>query len=195
MVAWTTASTILQIEEIHSSDQAVVAWTTVSTILQIEENHFSNPLPHRWQKCKSCSWMAFPSLVGGLYFFDLLFEMSLEGNFHEFQIEDPLCRKFTIFFYNYGMYYTLFYKVLLQCYSVLQNTTPALLRTTPVLLRATKYYASTTPYYKLLVQHYSVLLAAVTVAAPHAPRMKKKPHEKDCECSCIQHNWTIPPNP
>ena len=41
----TTASTILQIEEIHSFDQAVVARTTASTILQIEENHFSNPTP------------------------------------------------------------------------------------------------------------------------------------------------------
>ena len=76
---------------------------------------------------------------------------------------------------------TPYYKILLQHYSVLQSTSP-------ILLRATKYYASTTPYYKLLVQHYSVLLAAVTVAAPHALRMKKKPHEKDCECSCIQHN-------
>ena len=55
--------------------------------------------------------------------------------------------------------------------------------------------AQATLYYKVLLQYYSVLLAAVTVAAPHALRMKKKPHEKDCECSCIQHNWTIPPNP
>ena len=39
----------------------------------------------------------------------------------------------------------------------------------------------------LLLQYYSVLLAAVTVAAPQALRMKKNPHEKDCECSCIQH--------
>ena len=114
---------------------------------------------------------------------------------------------------------TLYWKVLLcttKHFSVLQSTTPVLLRTTkyyssitlyckvllqyyssttPVLLRATKYYANTTPYYKLLLQYYSVLLAAVTVAAPHGLRMKKNPHEKDCECSCIQHNWRIPPNP
>ena len=78
---------------------------------------------------------------------------------------------------------TPYYKVLLQYYSVLQSTTLSL------------YYKSTTPYYKVLRQDYSVLLAAVTVAAPHALRMKKNPHEKDCECSCIQHNWPIPPNP
>ena len=43
---------------------------------------------------------------------------------------------------------TLYYKVLLQYYSVLQSTTP-------VLLCTTKYYSSTTLYYKVLLQHYS----------------------------------------
>ena len=58
---------------------------------------------------------------------------------------------------------TLFYKVLLQYYSVLQSTTPILLRTTntslytPVLPCTTKYYSSSTLYYKVLLQYYSVL--------------------------------------
>ena len=41
---------------------------------------------------------------------------------------------------------TLYYKVLLQCYSVLQSTTP-------VLLCTRKYYSSTTLYYKVLLQY------------------------------------------
>ena len=45
---------------------------------------------------------------------------------------------------------TLYYKVLLQYYSVLQSTTP-------VLLCTTKYYSSTSLYYKVLLQYYSVL--------------------------------------
>ena len=65
---------------------------------------------------------------------------------------------------------TLYYKVLLQCYSVLQSTTPVLLcttkyyssttvlqRTTPVLVCTARYYSSTTLYYKVLLQYYSVL--------------------------------------
>ena len=77
---------------------------------------------------------------------------------------------------------TLYYKVLVQYYSVLQSTSPVLLcttkyyssttlyytvllqyysvlqSTTPVLLCTTKYYSSTTLYYKVLLQYYSVLL-------------------------------------
>ena len=45
---------------------------------------------------------------------------------------------------------TLYHKVLLQYYSVLQSTTP-------VLLCTTKFYSSTTLYYKVLFQYYSVL--------------------------------------
>ena len=41
---------------------------------------------------------------------------------------------------------TLYYTVLLQCYSVLH-------RSIPVLVRTTKYYASTTLYYKVLLQY------------------------------------------
>ena len=76
---------------------------------------------------------------------------------------------------------TLYYKVQLQYYSVLQSTNPVLLcttkyyssttlyykvllqyysvlqSTTPVLLCTTKYYSSTTLYYKVLLQYYSVL--------------------------------------
>ena len=75
---------------------------------------------------------------------------------------------------------TLYYKVLLQYFSVLQSTTTyfsvlqstttyysVLQSTKPVLLRTTKYYSvlqsttpvlqSTTLYYKVLLQHYSVL--------------------------------------
>ena len=75
----------------------------------------------------------------------------------------------------------LYYKVLLQYYSVLHSTTPVLLcttkyyssttlyckvllqyysvlqSTTPVLLCTTKYYSSTTLYCKVLLQYYSVL--------------------------------------
>ena len=51
---------------------------------------------------------------------------------------------------------TLYYKELLQYYSVLQSTTP-------VLLCATKYYSSTTPYYKVLLQYYSVLQSTTPV--------------------------------
>ena len=43
---------------------------------------------------------------------------------------------------------TLYYKVLLQYYSVLQSTTP-------VLLCTTQYYSSTSLYYKVLRQYYS----------------------------------------
>ena len=60
---------------------------------------------------------------------------------------------------------TLYYKALLQLYSVLPSTLPVLLqyysvlqRTTPVLLRAAKYYSNTTLYYKVLLQYYKVLL-------------------------------------
>ena len=48
---------------------------------------------------------------------------------------------------------TLYYKVLLQYYSVLQSTTP-------VLLCTTQCYSSTTLYYKVLLQYYSVLQSA-----------------------------------
>ena len=51
---------------------------------------------------------------------------------------------------------TLYYKVLLQYYSVLQ-------RTTPVLLCTTTYYSSTTLYYKVLLQYYCVLQSTTTV--------------------------------
>ena len=49
---------------------------------------------------------------------------------------------------------TLYYKVLLQYYSVLQSTSPVL--PTPVLLGTTKYYSSTTLYYKVSLQYYSL---------------------------------------
>ena len=71
---------------------------------------------------------------------------------------------------------TLYYKVLLQYFSVLQSTTPVLLcpvllRTTEcystsatqVLLSATKYYSSTAVYYKVLLQYYSVLQSTTPV--------------------------------
>ena len=81
----------------------------------------------------------------------------------------------------------LYYKLLLQHYSVLHSTTPVLLcttkyyssttlyykvlpqyysvlhSTTPVLLRTTKYYSSTTLYYKVLLQYYSVLQSTTPV--------------------------------
>ena len=50
---------------------------------------------------------------------------------------------------------TLYYKVLLQYFSVLQSATP-------VLLCTTKYYSSTTLYYKVLFQYYSVLQSSTT---------------------------------
>ena len=50
----------------------------------------------------------------------------------------------------------LYYKVLLQYYSVLQSTTP-------VLPCTTKYYSSTTLYYKVLLQYYSVLQSTTPV--------------------------------
>ena len=80
----------------------------------------------------------------------------------------------------------LYYKVLLQYYSVLQRTTQVLLcttkyyssttlyckvllqyysvlqSTTPVLLCTTRYYSSTTLYYKVLLQYYSVLHSTTT---------------------------------
>ena len=83
---------------------------------------------------------------------------------------------------------TLYCKVLLQYYSVLQSAIPVLLcttkyyssttlyytvlqRTTPVLLCTTKYYSvlqrtnysSTTLYYKVLLQYYSVLQSTTPV--------------------------------
>ena len=48
----------------------------------------------------------------------------------------------------------LYYKVLLQYYSVLHSTTP-------VLLCTTKYYSSTTLYCKVLLQYYSLLLSTL----------------------------------
>ena len=55
---------------------------------------------------------------------------------------------------------TLYYRVLLQYYSVLQSSTPILFRTTKYYSSntlTTKSYSSTTLYYKVLVQYYSVL--------------------------------------
>ena len=51
---------------------------------------------------------------------------------------------------------TLYYTVLLQYYSVLQSTTPLLLCTT-------QCYSTTTLYYKLLLQYYSVLQSTTPV--------------------------------
>ena len=48
---------------------------------------------------------------------------------------------------------TLYYKVLLQYYSVLQSTTPILLRIT----NTTLYYSSTALYYKVLLKYCPVL--------------------------------------
>ena len=74
---------------------------------------------------------------------------------------------------------TLYYKVLLQYYSVLQRTTPVLLCITKcyssttlcykVLLCTTKYY-STTLYWKVLLQYYSVLLYKVLLQYDLVPR-------------------------
>ena len=50
---------------------------------------------------------------------------------------------------------TLYYKVLLQYYPVLQST--------PVLLCTAKYYSSTTLYYKVLLQYYPVLQSTTPV--------------------------------
>ena len=73
---------------------------------------------------------------------------------------------------------TVYYKVLLQYYSVLQCTTPVLLCTTThynvlhqyysvlqstTLLCTTKCYSSTTLYYKVLLQYYSVLQSTTPV--------------------------------
>ena len=82
---------------------------------------------------------------------------------------------------------TLYYKVLLEYYSVLESPTPVLVcttkyyssttlyykvllqyysvlqSTTPVLLCTTKYYSSTALYYKVLLQYYSVLQSATPV--------------------------------
>ena len=57
-------------------------------------------------------------------------------------------------------YYSVLYKVLSQCCSVLQSTAPALQGVTPALLCTTEYYFSTTVCYKVLLQHYSVLQSA-----------------------------------
>ena len=70
-----------------------------------------------------------------------------------------------------GSVTSLYYKVLLQYYSVLQSTTNSsttlyytvLQRTAPVLLCTAKYYSSTTLYYKVLLQYYSVLQSATPV--------------------------------
>ena len=48
---------------------------------------------------------------------------------------------------------TLYYKVLLQYYPVLQSTNQVLLGTTPVLPCSTKYYSTTNLYYKVLLQY------------------------------------------
>ena len=69
---------------------------------------------------------------------------------------------------------TLYCKVLLQYYSVLQSATPVLLHSTTtyyssttlyykVLLCTAKYYSSTTLYYKVLLQYYSVLQSTTPV--------------------------------
>ena len=64
----------------------------------------------------------------------------------------------------------MYYKVLLQCYPVLQSTTPVLpcttknySSTTPVLPCTTKYYSNTNLYYKVLLQYYSVLQSTTQV--------------------------------
>ena len=57
---------------------------------------------------------------------------------------------------------SLYYEVLLQYYSVLQNTTPALVCTT-------KYYSTTTLYYKELLQYYSVLQSTTPVLQNTTP--------------------------
>ena len=58
---------------------------------------------------------------------------------------------------------TLYCKVLVQYYSVLQSTTPVLLCTTPVLPCTTKYYSSTTLYCKVLLQYDTVLQSTTPV--------------------------------
>ena len=60
----------------------------------------------------------------------------------------------------------LYYKVLLQYYSVLQSTTlyyRVLLQYYSVLHSTTTYYSSTTLYYKVLLQYYSVLQSTTPV--------------------------------
>ena len=67
---------------------------------------------------------------------------------------------------------TLYYKVLLQYYSVLQvllQYCSVLKSTTPVLLCTTKYYSSTTRYYKVLLQYYSVLQSTTPVLPSATP--------------------------
>ena len=73
---------------------------------------------------------------------------------------------------------TLYYKVLLQYYSVLQSTTP-------VLLCTRKYYSSTTLYYKVLLQYYSVLQSTTPVLllvlqSTHLQGAKHQRHQMLC---------------
>ena len=60
---------------------------------------------------------------------------------------------------------SLWYKVLLQYYSVLQSATPVLLCNTKVLT----YYSSTTLYCKVLLQYYKVLLQYCSVLQSATP--------------------------
>ena len=57
---------------------------------------------------------------------------------------------------NYYSSTTLYYKLLLQYYSVLQSTSP-------VLFCTTKYYSSASLYYKVQVQYFSVLQRIIPV--------------------------------
>ena len=93
----------------------------------------------------------------------------------------------------------MYYKVLLQYYSVLRRTTPVLLcttkyysstnsvlhSTTPVLLCTTQIYTSTTLYYKVLLQYYSVLQSTTPVLllvlqSTHLQGAKHQRHQMLC---------------
>ena len=91
---------------------------------------------------------------------------------------------------------SLYYKVLLQYYSVLQSTTPVLVcttKSTPVLLCTTKYYSSTSLYYKVVLQYYSILHSSTPVllytTQIYSSTTHKKWHSNITKCCACHAKW------
>ena len=100
---------------------------------------------------------------------------------------------------------TLYYKALLQNYSVLQSTTPihkvllqyysVLQSTTPILLCTTKYYSNTAPYYKyysVLLQYYLVLQSTTQVLLCTTPVLlcTTKYYSSTTRYYKVLHDWS-----
>ena len=97
---------------------------------------------------------------------------------------------------------TMYYKVLFHYYSVPQSTTPyykvllcttknySVLQSTTPVFRTTKYYSSTTPYYTVPLQYYSFTRRGATEVTLQRHQIMRLPR-KPTRMLDPRHTWNV----